>query len=379
MDEKIAENIDGDGEYELRGKKYLYSKNHNIQFIKDKKGLLYSTELLLSLILVIFIIGIIANISDSLNEKILSEEELSALEDISIETADYLLNNPGNPEDWESDEGLNRGIVSGNIIPGLALKDKSVENGFFISESSESEEILDNTISYMKLVKVKNNYDELINRNLFNNSFKSSIDIIPINSGMNAISMGDDLSEEKRNVIVVKRLVKMDYYNNFVIYRFNDFELYGKDYTRSESCNHDSNPSLKNHTNDGRSFWLCKNFRIYRSSLKNYNYYLISDESVKRTNSHYVLESVNRSNDDEKRMNNEIIDLNPYFTQDMENSSNDIYSIHFNVKKEDIDDFKTVLVAIPKNMTNEMISNNQLKYDYFNTNEVNFILKTAYN
>ena len=78
-------------------------------------------------------------------------------------------------------------------------------------------------------------------------------------------------------------------------------------------------------------------------------------------------------------MNNEIIDLNPYFTQDMENSSNDIYSIHFNVKKEDIDDFKTVLVAIPKNMTNEMISNNQLKYDYFNTNDVNFILKTTYN
>ena len=39
-------------------------------FIKDKYGLLYSTELLLSIILIVFIIGIMANLSDGLNERI---------------------------------------------------------------------------------------------------------------------------------------------------------------------------------------------------------------------------------------------------------------------------------------------------------------------
>ena len=84
--------------------------------IKDQYGILYSSELLLSIILLIFIIGVIANLSDGLNERMISEEEFSSLETIAIESSDYLLNNPGNPENWEDDEGLKNGIVSKNII-----------------------------------------------------------------------------------------------------------------------------------------------------------------------------------------------------------------------------------------------------------------------
>ena len=46
--------------------------------IKDQYGILYSSELLLSIILLIFIIGVIANLSDGLNEKMISEEEFSS-------------------------------------------------------------------------------------------------------------------------------------------------------------------------------------------------------------------------------------------------------------------------------------------------------------
>ena len=56
----------------------------------------------------------------------------------------------------------------------------------------------------------------------------------------------------------------------------------------------------------------------------------------------------------------------------------DIYSIHFNIPKNHINDFKTFLVAIPKNMTNDMISNDQLKYDYFKVQDVNFVMKMSY-
>ena len=78
-------------------------KDHILQckirnLIKDQYGLLHSTELLLSIILLLFIIATIANLSDNLNEKILSEEEFNTLETIAIESSDYLLNNPGNPE-----------------------------------------------------------------------------------------------------------------------------------------------------------------------------------------------------------------------------------------------------------------------------------------
>ena len=108
---------------------------------KDQCGLLYSTELLLSIILLVFIIGVMANLSDDLNEKILAEEKFSSLESIASESSDYLLNNPGRPENWEDDNGLDNGIVSSSIVAGLAIKKKDMENGQFYSESTNEDTI----------------------------------------------------------------------------------------------------------------------------------------------------------------------------------------------------------------------------------------------
>lgn len=347
--------------------------------IKDQYGLLHSTELLLSIMLLLFIIATIANLSDSLNEKILNEEEFNTLETIAIESSDYLLNNPGNPENWEEDDGLDNGIVSHNIIPGLAVKKKKMDNGEFYSESESDEMIMSNSISYYKLIKVKNNYDTLIDRNLLNGSYQSKMAIYPLKTKIGPLVMGNlDDNINDINIAVVNRTVKCDYYSRFVLYDFNDFELSGDDHDEEEICNHDTNPNLTNHSNDERSLWLCKNFRVYKKSLENYDYYLISDESIKNSNAYWILESLNRTNDNEERLDREIIDLNPFFNNDLENSSEDIYSIHFNVDKNNINDFKTVLVAIPKNMTNDLMSNNQLKYDYFKVQDVNFVMKMSY-
>ena len=351
--------------------------------IKNQYGLLYSSELLLSIILLIFIIGVVANLSDGLNEKILSEEEISSLEAIAIESSDYLLNNPGNPENWEDDEGLKNGIVSKNIIPGLAIKNKNVENGEFFDESASDEMIMSNAISYNKLIKIKNNYDSLVDRNLFNDSVISSMAIYPLNSEIRPIEMGYDFDDENdnvndNNIVTVNRTVKCDFYSNFVVYNFNDFELFGDDYNKDMFCNHDTNPNLTNHSNDGRTLWLCKSFRVYKESLDEYNYYLISDESVKDTGTYWILESINRTSENEKILIQEVIDLNPLLMEDLENSSDEIYSIHFNVPKNRANDFKTVLVAIPKNMTDVLISNDGLNYDYFRVQDVNFVLKAGY-
>ena len=352
--------------------------------ISDQYGLLYSTELLISIILLLFIIGMIASISDGMNEKMLSEEEISSLDKIAIETSDYLLNNPGSPQKWEDDGGIDNGIVSSNIIPGLAIMKKEVENGEFLSESTAEERVMPNVISYYKLKKIKNNYDLLVSRNLLNNSFRSSMAIYPLNSKIGPIVMGDDFdgygtydNVNDNNIAVVNRTVKCDFYSGLVVYSFNDLELYGNAYIKEEDCNHDTNPNLENHSNDVRSYWICENFRIYKKSLEDYNYYLISDDGVKNGNFYWILQSIARPNDNKQRLNKEVIDLNPFFEEDMENSSNEIYSIHFNVDKNHMDDFKTLLVAINKNMTNDLIASSELRYDYFKVQDVNFILKIA--
>lgn len=364
---------------EDRDSRFLRMMKKFKETIKDEYGLMYSTELLLSIILLIFIIGTIANLSDDVNEKMLSEEELHSLESTAIETSEYLLNNPGSPENWEEDEGLESGIVSPRIIPGLAIKRKAMENGQFYDESTNEEEILSNSISYRKLKKIKSNYNELIERNLFNNSFKSSMAVYPLNSKIRPLEMGDEIddSRDDRTIASIDRTVKCDFYSSFAVYEFNELELYGEDYEEG-ICNHDTNPDLTSHENDGRSVWLCKSFRVYKKSLEDYSYYLISDEDIGNCNVDWVLESLNRSSDEERRLNQEVIDLNPFFSESLENSSEDIYSIHFNVDRNHINDFKTVLVAIPKNMTDELIANNELKYDYFKENDVNFRFKIGY-
>ena len=48
------------------------------------------------------------------------------------------------------------------------------------------------------------------------------------------------------------------------------------------------------------------------------------------------------------------------------------------VPKNRVSDFKTVLVAIPNNMTDVLISNDELNYDYFKVQDVNFVLKIGY-
>ena len=180
-------------------------------------------------------------------------------------------------------------------------------------------------------------------------------------------------------LMVVNRTVRCDFLSSFVVYDFNDLELYGDEYTRDAACNHDSDSNLENHANDGRSLWLCKNFRVYKKSLENYDYYLISDESIKTSNSYWILESLNRPHDNRQRLDREVMELNTFFSEDLENSSNEIYSIHFNIDKNHVNDFKTVLVALPKNMTNDLLAKNELKYDYFKSQEVNYVLKIAYN
>lgn len=343
---------------------------------KDNYGLIYSTELLLSIAILFVIIAIIINASVDLNEKTLSAEELSNIEKISVETSDFLLNNPGVPEDWEN--SIDDEDISKSIIPGLALKTRNVRNGEFRDESDEMEEVVPGVISYMKLLKLSSHYDELANRNLFNNSFITSIAIYPINPSMDSIVMGDDLSHSNKDIVVVNRTVKCDYFSDFVIYSFNDFELEGEKHARTETCNHDNVWNLTSHDNDNNYFWLCRSFRIYKNSMNNYDFYLISPNSIKTADVYYRIENLNNASNNIYRLNEEVIELDDFFNNDLENASNNIYTIHFKVPKQSADEFKSVLVAVPSNMSDDLKNKNQMKYEYFTLQDVDFVMKTSY-
>lgn len=42
------------------------------------------------------------------------------------------------------------------------------------------------------------------------------------------------------------------------------------------------------------------------------------------------------------------------------------------------DEFKSALVAVPTNMSEDLKNRNQLDYEYFTIQDVNFVMKTSY-
>ena len=100
--------------------------------LKDPKGMLFSTEFLLTIILFLLIIGIVANLIDKTDEKILNSLQTNNLESLTSKVVDNLISSPGSPESWEKLSSFN------NVIPGLSIQNKNKET-------------IINTISFKKI------------------------------------------------------------------------------------------------------------------------------------------------------------------------------------------------------------------------------------
>ena len=345
-------------------------------FLADSKGFVFSTDLLLTLFLIILIIGIVANIIDSSNEKIINPLEVAELERISSEAVDVLINNPGTPNNWEELSDFS------GVRPGLAIQ-------------NENEESLINTISFKKIKTLENSeYDNLISSKIFNNRIKSSIAIYPINPNLNPIIVGDEINSSSgniSNIVVINRTVKCDYYSDLAIVSIFNKDIFSvlnknniinglKGYNNfnekdSENifCNHETIDNRIHHSNSGNYEWICKEFTVSKQDLDKNNYYLIfNDESVNNDN-YYILDNVENILNNEENINNEKINLNSYFENSLTNKNSITFYLHCKINKNKFDDFNCVLVNVPKE-----IDVNNLNIDYFTEQDCDFIMKTSY-
>ncbi len=276
-------------------------------------------EIAILLIIIVLISGIVLNASELLTNKAISSVEKENTETLINEFADNMINNPGVPNNWEK---------YGRGTPGLAIV-------------NEEGDVIPNSVSFSKFTALKNNYKKLVDKKLFNSKIKTSIELIPQESSVSNVKIGD--SDEKGNIFSVNRVVKCDFYKRFVI---SDFKYGGK-------CNH-------NHAQDANS---CNYFKTFKSNLKTSNYYLLIDSKEKK-DLKYIIDTTRvvkqryweTPGSDKISLNDKI---NFY------DDTNAIVFIHFN--KPNV---KAVLVCVPKNF--KMYN---LNYDYFRTNECNLILK----
>ena len=356
---------------------------------KDSKGMIFSTDLLLVLLLFIVILGIVANIIYSSNEKILNPLEVAELERLSGEVVDNLINNPGTPSHWENFFNFD------GVSPGLAI------------ENSGGEAII-NTISFKKIKILENNgYDDLITEKMFGGEIKSSITLYPIDSDIDPVFIGDSslngnttLSNSNiSNIVVVNRTVKCDFYHDLAlvsVFKGNELEKNIIEYNNSINnnnnnsnnnnnnnnlnelsisrniCNHETINNL-NHSDNESYKWICKEFKITKKDFEENNYFLFFSNASTNNGNYWIIDDISNISNSENPINNEKISLNNHFTSIFENKSSMIFYLHFKINKNNLNDFNAVLVSIPKD-----IDENNLNIDYFKEQDCYFIMKTSY-
>lgn len=333
---------------------------------KDTYGIMFSTDILLVVFFLVLILGIISNIIDSSNDKIINPLEVAELERLSNEVVDNLINNPGTPFHWEelfNFDGVKAGLAIENSV----------------------NKVIVNTVSYKKIKILENNlYEDLIDKKIFNEKIKSYIAIYPIFCNITPFFVGDNISISNSNVsniVTVNRTVKCDFYRDFAIVSVfngkaldeNIISFTNKNFLNNKKvCNHETLNSLT-HSNSIESEWICKEFKIDRKNfLKNDYYLFFNDESISNDN-YWILDDIKNVSIYENLINNEKINLNNEVSDILDNKSSMIFYIHFKVNKNNLYKFNAVLVEIPKE-----IGVDRLNIDYFKEQECYFLMKTWY-
>lgn len=294
----------------------------NTDWLKmDNKGNI-SLEIAIILIILILITGIALSLSETGNRKAV-RNMVNEHDELLVENVvDNLINNPGNTHDWE---GYEKGMAGLAIVNGEG-------------------EVIPNSVSYEKLIELNSDYEKYVNRYLFQSKMKSSMELIPQESIISSVKIGN--KETSDNIFSVNRIVKCDFYKKYVI----------KDFLNDGKCNH-------NHKQDK---YDCNYFKVFKGNLRASNYYLLFDESEKYNAKYSIDNTKDRNYESWKNVISDEVYLNDHI--DFDSGSSAIIFVHIDKPKT-----KAVLVSVPKDFDKE-----KLKYDYFRTNECEFILKAWY-
>lgn len=279
-------------------------------------------EIGIILIIIVIISGVILSSMENTTEKIVKTQEINNMEKKLTEIVDNLINNPGVPENWnEYDKGT----------PGLAIV-------------NDGGQVVANSVSYAKLIALGKNYDKLVYEKLFSSKIHSSMELRPHESTISSVKIGD--YEDGNNIFSITRLVKCDFYKSYVL---KDFQTPGK-------CN-------RHHSQTDHS---CMSFKVFPGNFKKSDFYLLIDDDETYDLS-YIVDTtrVVKTRYWENTMS-DVIYLNDKI--DFYDDSSAVVFVHLDKPHP-----KAVIVSVPKSFDESFI-----EYDYFRTNECEFILTAWY-
>jgi len=254
----------------------------------NEKGLIFSTDILLSIIILTIIIGVSSELLDMHRE--INNENLQRyyFERSISETTQILINTPGSPSNWETLPSTN------NIIPGLSTNENS------------------NILSYDKICKLKAT-PELCSK-ILPLQVHANITIYPKDENIPPVNIKSE-NGTPNEIFTVNRTVQCDFYKKYVILELN---------SRSNGC-------YRHRT------WKCGHFRVTDEEIERKDYYLLSDNPRIQ----WIIDTPeNMSN--EENIGRPPILLNDKIRNLLSSSSTDIIWIHTK------DDGKVLIVSEPK-------------------------------
>ena len=291
-------------------------------FGMDNRGN-FTLEIVVVGIIVLLILGVILTASELSQEKISKGVENNNIEKTITEVCDSLINDAGNPINWEDFKAKRIGLAIVN----------------------EDDNVIPNSVSYYKLLELGRNYDNYVTKRIFDEKFHSSMELIPRETSVSSVKIGSD-EKGSNNVYSVNRIVKCDFFKKYAVC---DFLTNGK-------CNHDHNQ--KDHS--------CNYLKLFSSNLKKLDYYLLFDDGEKN-NVKYSIDTTHfKYFGDSARVSKTKIYLNDDLAGLFESEeTSSVIFIHLNKK-----DTKAVLVAVPKDF-----DKSKLNYNYFTTQTCDFVIK----
>lgn len=320
-------------------------------FKKEEKAQIFSLDVLLALIVLTVILGISADAMDTVSYKSQDYASRLSLERTATDAADMLVKSSGSPDNWEHYE------VNNNTIPGLAKKEACIT--------------VPNTLSIVKVLKLKSEYSRLMYGNVIPYSVNSSMVLYPLNPSLNPIIVANStVPGVASEVVVANRTVLCDFVSISVAVRISGFKthkLSGEHEFKGEVCPHtDHNQSA------GNSRWACHHFNVTRSDLNSTDFYILTDPAEVADPAGWCIDRADDQINCTEKFGGGPALINDKISAVIGNDTEAVLWFHI-VKKDSENNFDGYIVGVPRGT-----ALNDVKLSYLGPQPCFFVLKVWY-
>ncbi len=321
---------------------------------KNSKGQIFSLDVMMALIIITVILGVSADAMDMASYNGQDYSLRFSLERTTVDAADILIKTPGSPDEWEN-YGFNH-----DTVPGLAKK--------------ENNRSIPNTLSLVKILKLKSNYNQLMRGKILPDGTKSNMILYPLNPSLKPLVIMETSLSNASEAAVANRTVLCDFVYAVTVVKIKGYSDHISPTERGfewEVCPHiDHNPEG---SKTGIQEWKCNHFNITADDLNSTDFYIITNPAIVANTANWGIDRVDNQFDCKEKFNNGPIIVNDKIKAVMGNNTKAVLWYHILAKEGSKNSFDAYIVGVLKGTPVD-----QIRLDYLGPQPCFFVLQVWY-